>query len=206
MHIESHGQMCAYAHSHFVTHVCTFPYSSILHMYQTHIPHSSREKLSTPWMSTKGILFAFFSNGIQGSEWPSTVLCMAVHKDSTGRPWVKTCKACKHPAHVYAPVTLATGQSLTHSTLPSLEVEGLAMPICTHCPAPACHRLVPSSKGPWMPSAVPHVTSPAPLPEAPAAAVLPTLPRLCLEPASHPKKPSVMRCNQTGARNSPAVM
>lgn len=157
MHIAPHRQTCA--HSHFVTHMCTSPYYSILHIYQKHIPHSSREKPCTPWLNTKGVLFAFFfSNRIQGSEWPSTLLCMAVHKDSMERPRVSACKACKHLAHTYAPVTLTTGQSLTHSMLLFLEVEGSAMAICTRCPAPACHRLVPSSKGPWMPSAVPHGT------------------------------------------------
>lgn len=156
MHIASHRQTCAYACSHFVTHVCTSPCYPIRHTYQKHIPHSRREKPCTPWLNTKGVLFAFFfSNGIQGSEWPSTLLCRAVHKDSMEGPRVKT---CKHPAHTDAPVTLATGQSLTHSMLPSLEVEGSVRPICTPCPAPACRRLVPSSKGPWMPSAVPHGT------------------------------------------------
>lgn len=159
-------------HAHSVTQtnvcICSFPFChTCLHFpILFHTPHISETHPTLPQGKAlhplaehkRSFSCIFFSNGIQGSEWPSTLLCMAVHKDSMERPWVKTCKAGKHSAHTDAPVTLATGQSLTHSMLPSLEVEGSVRPICTHCPAPACRRLVPSSKGPWMPSAVSHGT------------------------------------------------
>lgn len=154
-----------HAHSSTQTNVCSFPFCHthvhvpILfhtpHISETHPTLQQGKALHPLAEHQRSFICIFFKQNSRLRVAFYTAHCMAMHKDSMERPRVNACKACKHPAHTYAPVTPTTGQSLTHSMLLSLEVEGSAMAICTCCPAPACHRLVPSSKGPWMPSAVP---------------------------------------------------
>lgn len=98
--LSAHVYMCVQECTH-LTHmpvscmlipILSYEHMHMLHTYHKHTPYSSREKPSTPLLSTE-VLFAVFKHGFQGSEKP-TLLCMgAMYEASRERPQVKACKA-----------------------------------------------------------------------------------------------------------------